>query len=220
MTNHHTSKISRLLLVLACAAQAACSPSGEPGGPAAQVTVSIVPDGYAHTRSSFTWSEDEIRDVQIVVTTEDGEMHDVLYSNTLSGLRFTGQAGRVYKLWAAANLGGKVEAGSLEEFTENIRHVTKAGIEKTGIPMVSNGGVSVLVGEKENHAEIPVKRMMARVDLNLDKGSLDCPSGFKVLSVSIFNPVDTYTASQPEDIRRLVDPEECHERAVPARRNL
>ena len=186
------------MLVLACVAQAACSPHGEPGGPATQVTVSIVPDGYAHTRSSYTWNEDEIRDIQIVVTTEDGDIHDVLYSDTPSDLHFTGQAGRLYKLWAAANLGGKVEAGSLEDFTENIRHVTKAGIERTGIPMYSNGGFSILVSENENHAVIPLTRMMARVDLNIDTKSLDSPSGFKVISVSVFNPVDTYTPFDAE----------------------
>ena len=198
MTKHYNRNIVRILCAVACAAQAACSPYGESGGPAAQVTVSIVPDGYAPTRSSFTWDEDDIRDIQIVVTTEDGTIHDVLYSDSPSGLQFTGQAGSLYRLWAAANLGGKVEAASLEDFKESVRHVTKEGIERTGIPMFSDGSYDILVTGGENHASIPLKRMMARVDFNIDTKSLLNPRGFKVTSVSICNPVDAYTPFDPE----------------------
>lgn len=181
-----------MLCAMACAAQAACSPQGEPGGPAAQVTVSIIPDGYAPTRSSFTWNEDDIRDIQVVVTTEDGEIHDILYSDSPSDLHFTGQVGRLYKLWAAANLGGKVEAGSLEDFTESIRHVSRAGIGRTGIPMFSDGGYGILVTDGENHAAIPLTRMMARVDFCIDTSSLYYPGNFRVGSVTIYSPVDAY----------------------------
>ena len=177
---------------LACAAMAACSPFGEPGGPAAEVTVSIVPDRYSQTRSSFTWNEDEIRDIQVVVTTESGEIHDILYSDSPSGLHFTGQAGSLYKLWTAANIGGKVEASSLEDFTEGIRHVSKAGIERTGIPMYSDGAVGILLAEGENHATIPLTRMMARVDFSVDKQYLEYPYGFSISSVRIISPVDAY----------------------------
>ncbi|MBQ2485976.1 MAG: DUF4906 domain-containing protein, partial [Candidatus Methanomethylophilus sp.] len=193
MTNHHTRKIARIIFAAACAASGACSPAGEPGAPAAQVTVNIVPDGYADTRSSFTWDEEDIRDIQIVVTDADGEIHDVLYSDSPYGLHFTGQVGRPYRLWAAANLGGTVEAGSLEDFTQAVRFVTKAGIERSGIPMFSDGGYDITLAEGENHADIPLTRMMARVDFNIDTGSLERPYAFSVRSVTIFSPVDAYT---------------------------
>ena len=180
------------MCALACAAQAACSPVGETGDPAATVTIHIDPEGYVHTRSSFTWDEDSIRDIEVVVTTEDGEIHDILYSDSPADLHFTGTVGRLYKLWAAANLGGKVEAGSLADFTEGVRNVTTAGIEKTGIPMFSDGSIDVLVAGSGSHASIPLKRMMARVDFSIDTRFLEHPDGFHVSSVGIFNPVDAY----------------------------
>ena len=192
MTKHHIRNIVRSLCALACAAQAACSPVGETGDPAATVTIHIDPEGYVHTRSSFTWDEDSIRDIEVVVTTEDGEIHDILYSDSPADLHFTGTVGRLYKLWAAANLGGKVEAGSLADFTEGVRNVTTAGIEKTGIPMFSDGSIDVLVAGSGSHASIPLKRMMARVDFSIDTRFLEHPDGFHVSSVGIFNPVDAY----------------------------
>ena len=35
--------------------------------------------------------------------------------------------------------------------------------------------------------------MMARVDFNVDTGSLEHPYAFSILSVTIFSPVDSYT---------------------------
>ena len=186
--------IVRPLCVLALAAGAGCSPEMEEAGvPAAQVTVSIVSDGYGLTRSSFTWGEDEIRDIQVVVTTEEGEVYAVLYSDTPSNLQFTGTVGRLYKLWAAANLGGKVEVRRLEDFTERVRQVTSASIAVSGIPMFSEGSCSVIVTGGGDHAVIPLSRMMARVDLRVDKGRLDYPGGFSVTGVRVCSPVNAFT---------------------------
>ncbi len=194
MSTHHIKHLARTLCVLALAATTGCSPEMDgTGGPDVEVTVSIMPDGYGLTKSSFTWGEDEIRDIQVVVTTGDGDIHAVLYSDTPSTLQFTGRVGCLYKLWAAANLGGKVEVQSLEDFTGAVRLVSFAGIERSGVPMFSEGGCSLTVTGSGNHAVIPLSRMMARVDFRVDKGSLDCPGGFTVRSVRVCSPVSAYT---------------------------
>ncbi|MBO6044228.1 MAG: hypothetical protein J6P69_00025, partial [Bacteroidales bacterium] len=64
------------------------------------VTFHIVADGFTDTRSSFTWGESEIRDIQIVITEEDGSIFDVLYSDSSSELGFTGEVGSRYRICA------------------------------------------------------------------------------------------------------------------------
>ena len=127
MNRHHTGHILRSLCVAAAAALAACTPTAEQdAATAAQVTIRFVQEDLAQTRSSFSWGEDSIRDIQVVVTTGDGALHDVLYSASPSDLQFTGSVGTLYKLWAAANLGGRIGVGRLEDFTEAVRHVMKS----------------------------------------------------------------------------------------------
>ena len=190
MVKHFTR---HAVLALCTAAFAACSPFGEEAGGSAEVTVHVVPDGLVQSRSSFTWADDMIRDIQVVVTTEDGTIHDVLYSDSPSSLQFTGTAGCLYRLWVAANIGGKVEVGTLEDFTEGTRHVSQAAIAASGIPMYSDGCYDIVVAAGENHASIPLKRMMARVDFSIDTHLLDYPESFSVSSVRICSPVDIFT---------------------------
>ena len=181
-------------IIAAAAVLASCSPFAEDaGGGSAEVTVRIAPEGFARSRSSFSWDEDLIRDIQVVVTSEDGTVHDILYSDTASDLQFTGTSGSLYRLWAAANLGGKVEVGCLEDFTQGIRSVSRAGIAASGIPMYSDGCCEIRVGEGENLAVIPLRRMMARIDFSIDKRLLDYPGSFRVNSVRICSPVSSFT---------------------------
>ena len=195
MNRHHLGHIARSLCAVAAAAMAACTPAREEaGGTAAQVTIRFEQADLAQTRSSFTWGEDAIRDIQVVVTTRDGAVHDVLYSASPSDLQFTGNVGDLYKLWAAANLGGRIGVGRLEDFTEAVRHVSVSGIAASGIPMFSDGCTEIGVTGNGDYAVIPLKRMMARVEFALDLSRLRNPEGFKVTGVSIYNPVEAYTA--------------------------
>ncbi len=195
MNRHHTGHILRSLCTAAAAALAACTPAAEQDSAnAAQVTIRFVQEDLAQTRSSFSWGEDSIRDIQVVVTTGDGALHDVLSSASPSDLQYTGKVGGLYKLWAAANLGGRIGVGRLEDFTEAVRHVSASGIAASGIPMFSEGCSEIVVTGNGDRAVIPLKRMMARVEFGLDPGRLSNPEGFKVKGVSIFNPVEAYTA--------------------------
>lgn len=162
------------------------------------VTFHIVADGFTDTRSSFTWGESEIRDIQIVITEEDGSVFDVLYSDSSSELGFTGEVGSRYRIWAAANLGGKVDVHDLQDFTNGTRSITKAGIAASGIPMFNGpDGQEILLSEDSGTVTVRLTRMLARVDLKVDTRLLETQSLFNVKSVSIYNAINTYSPFTP-----------------------
>ena len=162
------------------------------------VTFHIVAEGFADTRSSFTWGDSEIRDIQIVVTEEDGSVFDVLYSDSPSDLGFTGAVGGRYRIWAAANLGGKIEVHDLQDFTAGTRSITKAGIAASGIPMFNGpDGQEIILLENSGPVTITLTRMLARVDLKVDTKLLETQNLFSVRSVSIYNAVNSYYPFSP-----------------------
>ncbi len=162
------------------------------------VTFHIVADGFTDTRSSFTWGESEIRDVQIVITEEDGSVFDVLYSDSSSELGFTGNVGSRYHIWAAANLGEKVDVHDLQDFTNGTRSITKAGIAASGIPMFNGpDGQEILLTDDSGAVTVFLTRMLARVDLKVDTRLLKMQSQFNVKSVSIYNAINTYSPFTP-----------------------
>ena len=163
-----------------------------------EVTFHVVAEGFEDTRSSFTWGDSEIRDIQIVVTEEDGTVFDVLYSASSNDLSFTGAVGRRYRIWAAANLGGKVEVRDLQDFTAGTRQITKSGIAASGIPMFNGpDGQEILLSEYSGPVTVRLTRMMARVDLRVDTRLLDSESLFSVRSVRIFNAINSYSPFTP-----------------------
>lgn len=162
------------------------------------VTFHIVADGFTDTRSSFTWGENEIRDIQIVITEEDGSVFDVLYSDSSSELGFTGDVGSRYHIWAAANLGEKVDVHDLQDFTNGTRSITKAGIAASGIPMFNGpDGQEILLTDDSGAVTVFLTRMLARVDLKVDTRLLKIQSQFNVKSVSIYNAINTYSPFTP-----------------------
>lgn len=162
------------------------------------VTFHIVADGFTDTRSSFTWGENEIRDIQIVITKEDGSVFDVLYSDSSSELGFTGNVGSRYHIWAAANLGEKVDVHDLQDFTAGTRSITKAGIAASGIPMFNGpDGQEILLTDDSGAVTVFLTRMLARVDLKVDTRLLKMQSQFNVKSVSIYNAINTYSPFTP-----------------------
>ena len=162
------------------------------------VTFHIVADGFTDTRSSFTWGENEIRDIQIVITKEDGSVFDVLYSDSSSELGFTGNVGSRYHIWAAANLGEKVDVHDLQDFTNGTRSITKAGIAASGIPMFNGpDGQEIMLTDDSGAVTVFLTRMLARVDLKVDTRLLKMQSQFNVKSVSIYNAINAYSPFTP-----------------------
>ena len=191
----------KLLLLSAFSAAAAgvvsCGPPEEPEagrGEPVEVTLHVLPEDGYRTRSSFTWGESEIKDVQIVVTDEAGDVVEVLYSSPAEDMHFTGVSGSRYRLWAAANLGGRVEVSKLGDFNAVSRSISSSGIASSGIPMFNGPeGQELVLGSGSAGVDIPLTRMMARVDLRIDTGSLTNAGRFYVQAVKICNAINSYT---------------------------
>ena len=166
----------------------------------ATVSIDIVGDSYGNTvtKSSFSWQDEDINDVELVVTDADGNIEDVIYSRTSSSLAFEGIVGHTYFIWGAANLGREEEAVTLSGFIDKVRTVSRSQIEEYGIPMFSAsssgkpGPAEITVTGTNDKVTVRMVRMMARIDLKVDKSGLDTPEGFSIDGIVLYNAIDSY----------------------------
>ncbi|MBO6045870.1 MAG: DUF4906 domain-containing protein, partial [Bacteroidales bacterium] len=173
----------------------ACSPVPEEPERLVEVELRVNAEEGIATKSSFTWGESDIRDIQIIVTDTEGNICDDIYASPPKDLHFKGIAGNRYRFWAAANLGGRVSVRTLPDFTAATRGVTAAGIAKSGIPMFNgHEGQEFILTESGGTVELNMTRMLARVDLTIDTRQLDHPEWFDVEYVIIYNVTKTYTS--------------------------
>lgn len=161
------------------------------------VEISVIPEGMENdTRSSFTWTDSEFKDVQVVVTDEKGLIQEVIRQNSEGSFRFTGMVGRKYLFHAGVNLGYDISTSGITNLNSLSLSVDYDRIAADGMPMFSDSGVSLTMDSSSPEVVIPVRRMMARVDLVVDPsrlGHADSNGGFTVKSVSIFNAINRYS---------------------------
>ena len=166
----------------------------------ATVSINIAGDSYgnAGTKSSFSWQDDDINDVELVVTDADGNIEEVIYSRASSSLAFEGVVGRTYFIWGAANLGREEEAVTLSGFVDKVRTVSRSQIEEYGIPMFSAcstgkpGPAEITVTGTNDRVTVRMVRMMARIDLRVDRSDLENPEGFSIDGITLYNAIDSY----------------------------
>lgn len=153
----------------------------------AAVRIDLQPEGFAATRSSFSRADSEINDIQIVITEDDGTVCDVLYSQSASGLSFTGLAGHHYNVCAAANLGQRTSVSGMKAYNEMTSTVSAADIARNGVPMYSAEGPGITLVKGDNSLTLNMVRLVARIDFNIDRSLLGSSEGFTVKSVRTFN---------------------------------
>ena len=158
----------------------------------APVTVSISGEDFAMTRSSFSWSDTEIRDLQMVVSEDDGTLYDTVYSSSPASLSFRGRVGHHYNVLVAANIGGGIEVRTLEDFLAP-RGIDRSEIASGGVPMYSSGDDGITVNPGQNAMVITLVRMLARVDFRVDRSLLATPSGLSVKDVRLHNAASAFT---------------------------
>ena len=200
--------ITAMVTIMTAAAASACSAGipeysteTEVTGETAEVRIMISGHEYEDcTKSSFRWQDDGISDVEIVITDEEGKIVDVLYSNTPSGLSFRGKVGSRYMIWAAANIGGKINVLELKDFTSGARSVSYSQIMSSGIPMYSvdpetgyPGPCTVMIGKSTGTVTLDMVRMMAKINFKTDLSRLKEPESFIVSSIKLYNAVSTYS---------------------------
>lgn len=137
------------------------------------------------TRSSYLWNESEIYDIQLFITDADGNIVECIYSHDTSGLEFTGNVGEEYIIYAAANIGKEVIAEYIPDLTGFEDAVIFRDNPDGGIPMVIEEPVKINIKKGNNTVTVKMVRMMARVDLVLDRSLLSNSDGFHVRRVTL-----------------------------------
>ena len=174
-----------------------------PDNKKAIVSFTMVTDTYieADTKSSFTWDDKEINDIEILVFDEEAGIYDIIYSKTWPvNLSFIAEVGSTYSFYAIANLGEKISVQTLDELMAIKRSISFSEINKCGIPMAAVEGVSCTIKESDNEVVIPLTRLLARIDFSIDKSALTHADeeGFRVNSVSLYNAINTFSPFSKE----------------------
>ena len=153
----------------------------------ASVRVGIEYDSYdrAGTKSSYPWDESEIRDIQLFITDSDGVIVQSIYSRGASDLEFTGTVGKDYLIYAAANIGKELTTEYIPDQAGFEDAVIFGDIPDAGIPMLIEEPVRINVKQGDNPVTVKMVRMMARIDLILDRSLLSNKDGFHVRKATL-----------------------------------
>lgn len=160
----------------------------------ASVLVTANAEGF-ETKSSFTWTDSAVNDLQVIVTAEDGSLVESIYSRTQAGIWFTGDVGKEYRFRAIANIGQEIKGNSLSDFLHSTATVDFNSIQSKGVPMTNAAGIEYRMSKGGGVLTIPLTRLMARVDFKLDRSLMkhaDKYDGFQVKSVSLFNATTSF----------------------------
>lgn len=177
---------------------------GEDADAPVTVSIGLKQEGFADTRSSFSWGDSMINDIQIVVTEDDGSAYDVIYSRSTSGLSFTGLAGHHYNVRAIANIGHQASISEMSGYAGLTTKVSAADIARHGVPMCSAPNSGITLSEGTNSLTLNMVRLLARVDFNIDRSRLGSAAGYKVKSVTLFNSEGSaFDISSAEDVSAL-----------------
>ena len=143
-------------------------------------------------KSSFNWNDDAINDIQLFIFDKDGNLHDQVFSDNTDNLHFRGIVGNTYHILAAANLGERLETEDIGTLLSIERPVSFSDIASKGIPMFSRQGVEIVIDNDSTVLDLTLTRMLARIDVSLDKTLLGKKDGFSVKSVIIRNAVNAF----------------------------
>lgn len=183
-------------VVMAGCQQSVDVPHHHPEDECGESTVRIIAMTEApDTKTTFSWDDSHINDLQIIVTEEDGKLAGSIYTQSISDIDFRGVIGTTYEIRAVANVGHEIEGASLSDFLEKRLEVSHDDIESHGMPMACSEPVRFTVTKKYDTVTLPLKRMLARIDFNIDRSRLthaDNENGFVVRSVKVFNAINSY----------------------------
>lgn len=156
-------------------------------GAAIKVTVSAVCPGF-RTRTVIP-EEDRINDMNIIIF-EDGKAETLFWQDDMSGsdaavFETSLVKGRKYSIFAAANLGKRLEIGTQEEIGTIAAEVSEEGFLNASIPMsVFEEDVSI---DDDGRIILELVRMAAKVSIRMDRSRLSKDVEMTVKSVRIGN---------------------------------
>ena len=154
-----------------------------------EVSISLLPQGV-HTRSGDP-DDNLISDYNILVYNSFGLLEASAY---VSRREYRGEIPSLtarllkdspYMVFAAANLGYELKFGSYQEALEYRFHLAYPDEFEAGIPMAAY--LEDAVAGADGKIEVPLERLMARVDLRVDRRSLDEDVSLRITSARVCN---------------------------------
>ena len=175
-------------IILTCLAMAGCMEEESlQEGAAINVTVSAVCPGF-RTRAVIP-EEDRINDMNIIIL-EDGKAETLFWQDDMSEsdaavFETSLVKGRKYSIFAAANLGKRLEIGTQEEIGTIAAEVSEEGFLNASIPMsVFEEDVTI---DDDGRIILELVRMAAKVSIRMDRSRLSNDVEMTVKSVRIGN---------------------------------
>lgn len=165
---------------------AACTRVEDPG---CEVSITLLAPG-PHTRSSDP-DETLISDYNLYVFNQFGFLEKKVY---IPRREYAGEAPSCtvhlvkdapYIVLAAANLGYELNFGSLEEAREYRYHMAYPDEFSQGMPMAAC--METAVAWNDARIDVPLERLMSRVDLMVDRRALNEDVSIRITSVRVCN---------------------------------
>lgn len=166
---------------------AACSRVEEPG---CEVSITLLAPGGPHTRSGDP-DETLVTDYNLYVFNQFGflEKKEYIPRREYAGAEPSCTVRLVkdapYIVLAAANLGYELDFGSLEEAMAYRYHMAYPDEFSQGIPMAAC--MEAAVAGNDARIDVPLERLMSRIDLMVDRRALDEDVSIRITSVQVCN---------------------------------
>lgn len=137
--------------------------------------------------------EDKVTDISLMIFDDYGALE---YAWWLSGQSLAGALsdgvsfkmipGKTYNIFGCVNFGYRTLVKTMDELSDIRYHLTRPDDYRSGIPMsISMEDVSIESGEQS--LVIPMKRMMAKISLKIDRGRLSDNVSMNIVGARIKN---------------------------------
>lgn len=137
--------------------------------------------------------EELVSDLAIMIFGSDGTAEEQIRmsAEALAGkesLRFATRLlkGKTYRIYAWANTGQHLKAGTLDELKDLKVHLAYPDEYRAGIPMAGHIE-SIRIDDRTSEIRIPLERLMSKISLRIDRGGLSDDTSMNVVYARIGN---------------------------------
>lgn len=151
-----------------------------------ETSVRIIIEETGYLTKAIDPDENRISDISILVFDENGDAEQCVWiteDGSQAEIRLV--RGKRYSFHACVNFGYQVYADRIEELDEIIFHMAYPDEYRNGIPMA--GERDLILTDEDIPVRIPVRRLMARISLQMDRSALSEDVSMYVRSVEIGN---------------------------------
>lgn len=151
-----------------------------------QVTIIPSAEGMHPVRSSYGWNDSEIKDLQLMVDDGNGNISMYYFPEFNGNVSLSLETGKAYLITAVANIGERLDRDRINGLNDGSWKPDVGNTAHSGIPMTGLCR-SEIISTGNQIISLPMTRMLARVDLSVDKRGLEHPEGLKITSISLYD---------------------------------